>query len=232
MPLDGCCVHHRGIGEQSQQVTDRLIQYDRLLRRCQEMATSSGKEDSVWTKLPEFRCLLQSLDHLPDPPPPIMDPPDPPPIMDSPDPLPPPIMDPPSSDIHPPTIDLSKAIADVTKCFMPVQGKPCSPKLLPHECVVDQRSVSLTWTYDPSDHIGYFTVYYETAIFTNGLCSNMTSVTVTDFGPSFGHVTLHDLDPETRYKISVTASNEFGESSPTEHLYCRTSATKTELCLL
>lgn len=58
--------------------------------------------------------LLQSLDHLPDPPPPI---------MDSPDPLPPPIMDPPSSDIHPPTIDLSKAIADVTKCFMPVQGQ-------------------------------------------------------------------------------------------------------------
>ncbi|XP_046561884.1 uncharacterized protein LOC124270835 [Haliotis rubra] len=329
-PLDGRCVHLGGIGDQSQQVTDRLIQYDRLLRRCQEMTTSSGEGGSLWTKLPEFRRLLQSLDHLPDPHPPIMDPPDaPPPIVDPPDPpspsvdpadspppvmaapgsspiavqadspppimdedstpppilyppntpppimdaystphpildppntpptimipsnTPPPIMDqpntsppilyppdgpppmdPPISDINHQTTDLSQVVGDVTKCFLPLQGKPCSPKLLPQECAVDQRSVSLNWIYDPSDNIGYFTVYYETAIFTHGLCSNRTSVVVTDFGQNVGHVTLHDLDPETRYKISVTASNEFGESSPTEHLYCRTSATKPELCLL
>ncbi|XP_050417177.1 E3 ubiquitin-protein ligase TRIM21 [Patella vulgata] len=127
-------------------------------------------------------------------------------------------------------VDVSSAVTAIQRCFTtPAQGIPDKPTIELEDCVANNESISVTWRYAPCDKVGYFTVYYQTAIFAFGNCSDQTSILVGDFGRSIGHVTVRDLQTETRYRLYITASNEHGESARSDILYFKASSVDPQM---
>lgn len=84
-------------------------------------------------------------------------------------------------------------------------------------------SAAIAWLFSPDDHVTYFTVYYETAIFCRGLGNDLQSFDVADFGQSKAQTTIRGLQGHHRYRLHVVARNNAGASKRSHLLYFKTS---------
>jgi hypothetical protein len=124
--------------------------------------------------------------------------------------------------------DITPCLNDPKKALSYQTESPRVPKLKKEDCVISDTNAYITVNYDETVRVKSITLNYKEAMYKGFSEKKWRSCVIEDISKGHGRMVLKELNQATMYRMYAVATNECGDSPPSNELWFRTVDSEVE----